>query len=88
MLEDLKLKSSMSAKGYCYDNAHMESFFGSLKCECETLERSLSPQETRLALFDYIEGFYNTNRIHTALGTSPKTFRIRAATPMGVDQCN
>ena len=53
----LRLQSSMSAKGYCYDNAHMESFFGSLKSECQTLETLLSPQAIKLALFDYIEGF-------------------------------
>ena len=75
-LQDLKLSSSMSAKGYCYDNAHMESFFGSLKTECEQLDQNNSPEETRLLLFDYIEGFYNTHRIHTALGTSPRKFML------------
>ncbi len=85
LLRQLKMIPSMSAKGYCYDNAHMESFFGSLKCECRALDQSLSPKQMKLALFDYIEGFYNTHRIHTALGgLSPKQFRIRAATPMGV----
>ena len=75
LMKDLGLQSSMSAKGYCYDNAHMESFFGSLKSECQQLEKSLSPQAIKLALFDYIEGFYNTHRIHTALkGHSPREF--------------
>ena len=69
----------MSAKGYCYDNAHMESFFGSFKSECQTLAKSLSPQKIKLALFDYIEGFYNTHRIHTALdGDSPCEFARKA----------
>jgi len=54
----------------------MESFFGSLKCECKELQQSLRPDEIKLALFDYIEGFYNTHRIHTALnGMSPKEYR-------------
>lgn len=75
LVDQLEMRSSMSAKGYCYDNAHMESFFGSLKCECRGLDQSLSPQEVRRELFDYIEGFYNTHRIHTALGSvSPREF--------------
>ena len=78
-LEELKLSSSMSAKGCCYDNAHMESFFGSLKTECAQLDEDNSPEETRLLLFDYIEGFYNTHRIHTALGTSPRKFMQAAS---------
>ena len=48
-LEDLKLSSSMSAKGYCYDNTHMESFFGSLKTQCAQLDEDNSPEGTRLA---------------------------------------
>ena len=85
LLKQLNLIPSMSAKGYCYDNAHMESFFGSLKCECKALKQSLRPKEIKLALFAYIEGFYNTHRIHTSLGgLSPKQYHLRAATPMGV----
>lgn len=85
LIEQMGMVSSMSAKGYCYDNAHMESFFGSLKCECTALHQSLSPKQVKLALFDYIQGFYNTHRIHSALGgLSPKEFRNLAATPMGV----
>ena len=79
LMRTLGLESSMSAKGYCYDNAHMESFFGSLKSECQTLKKRLSPEKIRLALFDYIEGFYNTHRIHTALqGKSPREFAKNA----------
>ena len=70
----LGLISSMSAKGYCYDNAHMESFFGTLKCECGALSQMISPEQTRVELFDYIECFYNTKRIHTALGSPPKVY--------------
>ncbi len=79
LMKSFGLESSMSAKGYCYDNAHMESFFGSLKNECRALEKLLSPEQIRLALFDYIEGFYNTRRIHTALdGLSPRQFARKA----------
>jgi putative transposase len=87
LMDKMNLLSSMSAKGYCYDNAHMESFFGSLKCECQALDQSLYPEQARMELFDYIEGFYNTHRIHTALGDmSPKQFfnHTQAKTPMGV----
>ena len=57
----------------------MESFFGSLKSECRALEKSLSPQDLKLALFDYIEGFYNTHRIQTALaGPSPREYARKA----------
>jgi len=79
LMDALGLESSMSAKGYCYDNAHMESFFGSLKSECRALDQSLSPRQIKLALFDYIEGFYNTHRIHTALnGDSPRKYAQKA----------
>lgn len=58
-----------------YCRTHMESFFGSLKCESEVLAQPRSPEDIRLGLFDYIEGFYNTQRIHTGLdGNSPRQF--------------
>ena len=49
------------------------------------MDQSLSPQEIRLALFDYIEGFYNTHRIHSALnGHSPREYAQKApATAFG-----
>lgn len=57
---------SMSRKGNCYDNAAMESFFGTLKTE---LDEPLPTRSTaRLALFDYIEVFYNRQRLHSTLG--------------------
>ena len=59
---------SMSATGSCYDNAITESFFGSLKMElvhhCQYKNRA----EARSSLFRYIEGFYNRQRIHSAIG--------------------
>ena len=58
----------MSATGSCYDNAITESFFGSLKMElvhhCQYKNRA----EARSSLFRYIEGFYNRQRIHSAIG--------------------
>ena len=62
------IAQSMSDKGNCYDNAHCESFFASLKAEC--LPESgyfASRDEARRKLFGYIEGFYNTRRRHSSL---------------------
>jgi len=68
--EELKLRSclqSMSRKGDCWDNAVAESFFGTLKCELIHHERFKSRESARLAVFDYIETFYNTKRLHSHL---------------------
>lgn len=65
---------SMSARGNCYDNAAMESFFGVIKRE--ELNRWEMPDlaAVRYRVFDYIETYYNRRRIHTALGMSPAAF--------------
>ena len=70
------LTQSMSAKGYCYDNAINESFFASLKRECFPEDCCFDTKaEARTSLFDYLETFYNNKRRHSALGNiSPKTF--------------
>ena len=67
LLEQHGIIQSMSAKGNCYDNATMESFFGTLKTE--EVESTCYPDlpEARRALFDYIESFYNRTRLHTSL---------------------
>lgn len=75
-LESFGMSQSMSGKGNCYDNASCESFFSSLKRElmpdCGFFE---SRREARLAIFEHIEGFYNTRRKHTSLGNlSPIQF--------------
>ena len=61
---------SMSRKGNCYDNALMESFWGTLKTECFDNFRQGIPatrQEARQQLFRYIEVFYNRKRLHSSL---------------------
>ena len=58
---------SMSRKGNCYDNAVMESFFGTIKTECLYDLRFRSREEARRIIFDYIEIFYNRQRRHSAL---------------------
>ena len=71
-----RLIQSMSAAGYCYDNAFAESVFASLKSEL--LDDGLpfeSKREAATAIFDYIECFYNRRRLHSSLGyRSPDDF--------------
>ena len=59
---------SMSRKGNCWDNAVAESFFGSLKSELIYRENFSSRIKATMAVFDYIEIFYNKQRLHSALG--------------------
>ena len=67
----------MSRRGNCYDNAVMESFFSTVKSE--EGERFDSYAHAKMALFDYIEVFYNQRRRHSTLGQiSPAAFERRA----------
>lgn len=65
---------SMSAKGNCYDNATMESFFGVLKREDLNDFSFDSVESVRAQVFEYIETYYNRCRIHSSLGMSPEEF--------------
>jgi len=66
---------SMSARGNCYDNAAMESFFGTLKAELINDQHYRTRAEARQDIFQYIEVFYNRQRRHSALGyLSPAEF--------------
>lgn len=60
--------ASMSRKGNCYDNAHVESFFHSLKTELVYRKHFKTRQEARRAIFEWIETWYNRERRHSALG--------------------
>ena len=64
---------SMSRKGDCWDNAPMERFFGSLKTELQEDGPFETRQAARSALFEFIEGFYNRQRLHSAIGTKTPT---------------
>jgi transposase InsO family protein len=67
--------SSMSKRGDCYDNAAMESWNHSLKVEAIHGERFKSREDAQKQVFDYIEVYYNQNRLHSTLGyLSPKRF--------------
>jgi putative transposase len=59
---------SMSRKGNCWDNAQMESFFGTLKSELPELATPQSSTRVQALLFEYMEGYYNRRRSHSALG--------------------
>jgi len=79
MLRDHGLVCSMSGKGNCYDNACAEIFFHSLKIETIYGQRVTTRQSVRHEVFDYIETFYNTTRLHSTLGyTSPVAFEAAA----------
>ena len=73
-------KVSMSGKGNCYDNSAVESFFKSLKAEPVWRRNWQTRRDVERALFEYINGFYNPRRKHSALGwKSPVAFEQRAA---------
>ena len=67
-LAGMKAVPSMSRTACCYDNAPMESFFHTLKVELVHQRRWATREEARRDLFAYIEGYYNRQRIHSALG--------------------
>jgi putative transposase len=88
--EKMGVRPSMGTVGDAYDNAMAESFFATL--ECELIDRRSWPTKTdaRMALFTYIEGWYNPRRRHSALGQmSPANFeskhidKSRTPTPRG-----
>ena len=68
LLETHQIVCSMSGKGDCWDNAVMESFFGSLKTEWLEGKKYTSREEAKKDVFKYIEVFYNHKRRHAALG--------------------
>lgn len=62
------IECSMSGVGQCWDNAPAESFFASLKKELTHHEDYQTRQEARASIFEYIEVFYNNQRLHSTLG--------------------
>jgi transposase InsO family protein len=62
------IRQSMSRKGDCWDNAPMESFFGSLKTELVHRTDFPTREAARRAIFEYLEAFYNRRRRHSGLG--------------------
>ena len=70
LLDKYDIQVSMSDVGNCYDNAPMESFFGTLKTECATAPFA-TRAEARQVIFEYIEVWYNRQRLHSAIGYLP-----------------
>ena len=67
-LRDSRIMASMGSKGHAYDNAAAESFMATIKTELVHRNRFKTKDEARLAVFRYIEGFYNPIRRHSSLG--------------------
>ena len=67
LLEELGIKHSYSKKGYPYDNASMESFNAILKKEEVNVNNYTTFNEAKLAIFEFIESWYNNKRIHSSL---------------------
>ena len=84
-LSEAGAQCSMSRRGDCYDNAAVESFFGTLKTELTHGRRYATRAEARSDIFEYVEVFYNGERRHSALSyLSPAEYEARhaAATPL------
>jgi transposase InsO family protein len=81
MIARYQLRGSMSRKGNCWDNAVVESFFASLKTELVADARWVTRTEARSAVVEWIEGWYNRERMHSTLGyLSPDEYERQIAT--------
>ena len=79
-LREYGLQSSMSGKGNCYDNAVVETFFKTIKAELIWRRTWETRRQAETAIFQYINGFYNPRRRHSALGgKSPLAFERQVA---------
>ena len=68
----------MGSVGDCFENALCESFFATLECELIDRQSFRSHAEARMAIFDFIEGWYNPRRRHSGIGyCSPLEFERR-----------
>ena len=75
LLSSHGMEVSMSGKGDCWDNAVMESFWSTLKNELVNHERYATHEQARQSIFEYIEVFYNRQRLHSSIGyQSPEAF--------------
>jgi len=68
LLHSHQILPSMSTRGNCYENANIESFWSTLKTELIHRQSFHDLPQARSAIFDYIEIFYNRQRLHSALG--------------------
>ena len=85
---EMGVVTSTGSAGDCFDNAMAESFFATLECELIDRRSFHTQAQARMAIFEYLESWYNTRRLHSALGyLSPNEFERRAAAacPMGTE---
>ena len=81
---EMGVVTSTGSAGDCYDNAMAESFFATLECELLQRRSFKNQAQARMAIFSFVESFYNTRRLHSALGyLSPNEFERRAGVPDG-----
>jgi putative transposase len=79
--QQAEIQLSMGSVGDAYDNALCESFFGTLEAELIDRNAWRTHSEARMAVFDYLEAFYNPRRRHSALGyLSPTAYEQRSVT--------
>ncbi len=80
LLRECSFKVSMSGRGNCYDNAAVETFFKTIKAELIWRRTWQTRRQAEIAIFEYINGFYNPRRRHSTLGgKSPIQFERKAA---------
>jgi len=79
-LRECSFKVSMSGRGNCYDNAAVETFFKTIKAELIWRRTWQTRRQAEIAIFEYVNGFYNPRRRHSTLGgKSPIQFERKAA---------
>lgn len=87
--KQMGVKPSMGTVGDAYDNAMAESFFASLECELIARQAFETRAQARMAVFTWIEGWYNTRRRHSSLGyQSPMNFERKQQTQQVIIQSN
>jgi len=80
--QEAGVRPSMGSVGDAYDNALCESFFATLECELLDRRRFATPTQARIAVFDFVEGWYNPHRRHSALDyDSPVSYEIKHRPP-------
>lgn len=78
LLKSYQMTQSMSSSGNCYDNAITESFFHTLKIELIFWNRYQNREQAKRSIFEYIEIFYNRERLHSSIGyLSPVEFEMK-----------
>ena len=86
-LREAGLVASMGSRGDAYDNAMAEAFFATLECELLDKHRFQTRDQARMAVFDFIEGWYNSQRRHSSLGMqSPAKFERRWRTESQLEE--